>query len=442
MIFYKRRYFKAVTVFLSMVLCIVMMTCCSATHTLIEDAKDFSSSPVTQSINKTYFDERLPQSIETEHNGIVHKGYFLKYLRSNEFGWDIFTVCDVLGIKVVVLEDKYNIHKEWNIPINFYIEKGNVKLAFKGDVDSLHEIYIKTPYMAGINYKVIKNNKEIVLRDIPKNFKARGPCMDIYELLDALEIKYHTYKSTIYIDSDAQTPILGEIFSDSRIRLDSKQEVAFKLVNNYKSSNDRNYKSIELIVNGEKSVTIQRFDESDRGNTDYYYSGSIDYLNYNGEDFIQVNLGKDTNVYKYKDGELIPVLKKDSYQKYLNGNFTLETDENSKCTFIDKVNGVIKEVECKGAKPNSIYNVGISYFGRMEYDIQKDKFKLVANVGSITDGRYFFTAEIEFVYNGYTFIPAIIRSTNWAKFGEDKSNEKRIESMDEYRWFEYEVNNI
>lgn len=389
--------------------------------------------------NKVLFNESIPSPPENEFSGIVYKGYILKNLRENEWGWYIPALANELDIEMVVEEDKNDIYSKWEIPVNFYLKRGDVTLSFKGDIDKLDDVYLNAPHMATITYKVFKENRELVLKKQPLTYRKGGPYIDLIELLEALEIKYFTDGSTIYLDTGGKTEILGKVLDSRSVELSSKETVNLKLIYNYRSSNDPGYKDIELLINGKKDTGVKVFDEFSRGSSEYYRYGTVEYLNYSGEDLVQVILGNDTAVYKYEKGKLFPLFTRDDYIQYLGGSLVLKTGENGMSVFIDRVNGFRKEFELKDVKPNSIFDVNIRSFGRIETDILGKQLKMVAVAGAVCNGRVFFSVQIEFIYDGNAFIPLKIVSIDEARYDQDKTGEKLIDSMEEYKRFEYHL---
>jgi hypothetical protein len=383
-------------------------------------------------------DPQSEPSTQNEYDGIVYKGLLLKNVSENEWGWHIRALSKELDIEMGVLESNEKF-RDAIIPVNFYLKRGDVKLLFKGNVDRLDAEHLMYPETANITYKVYKDNKEINLEKTPFTYRRGGPYLDLNELLEALEIKYFKDGATTYIDSDGKTEILGKVLTRRNIESNDNKNIDLQLVYYYKKLNDPNYDRIDFVVNGNQNSPVKIYDEKKRGSSEYYQNGMVDYLNYKNEDFIQVALEKDTVIFRYEDGRLVPIFTKANYEKYLGGSLTLETYENGKSIYIDKVNDVTKEIQINNPEPNLIFNLNISDFGRMEQDYATNKLKLIAHADAIYDGKTFFSIELEFIYNGSIFVPSLVTSTDWARYGNDKRNEKLIESMKDYRWFEYRI---
>ncbi|MDK2984519.1 MAG: hypothetical protein PWQ96_161 [Clostridia bacterium] len=402
----------------------------------LTNANGFSTlSPKDSSEStKEVYRETLSTIPEDEYSGIVYNGYLLKNIWEDEFGWDIPYLSSQLGIKMVEQESEY---PDAILPINFYLQSEQTRLSFKGNVYPQRADYLSFPEGANIDYKVFKDDKEIKLEHTPFTFHGRAPHGDLLEILNALEIEYFKEGSTIYVYSDKPTEIKGKILTESTIELGSNQTLNVKLVYNYQDSENPNYQNIKLLVNGNESTI---FDEKNPGSSKYYRNGMVEYHEFQGEEFIQVRLDNDTVVYKYQDGELLPVFTKKDYQQYLNGNLSLETDIEGNAVFIDKVNGFKQQVSLSGAKPNAIFNLNIRQFSRLEVPYSGEKLTLTADAGAVYNGKYFFNLQIEYLYNGKKFIPTRIFSNDTAKMSEDKRDGKLVDSIEDYRRFEYELN--
>lgn len=386
-------------------------------------------------------DGGILSTAKDEFRDVVYQGYLYKCLYENEWGWNLCELCSTLGINMVIQEDKNGIYKNWAIPINFYVEKKGIKLAFEGDMGSLDGFDIKNPYMASIRYKVYKDGKEILLKHVPLTYRSGGPYMDIKELLGLFEISYYTDADTLYIDSMAPTDVKGKIFFDGNVALDSGKKVYCKLIYTYKNNNDTGYSSVELHFNDGREQKIPLFTEDHRGSAEYYDGGGIDHISIKGEDFIQVNLSQDTFIYKYLNGQLIYVFSEREYKKYFKGNFALEGDTDGKYIYTDKLNKIRRELVCDDVKPRTAYKISVISFDRLEQDVNNNSLNLVLNAGVIEGEKQIFGFSLTFVYDGKAFIPSKVVSIDWKKFGADKQNGKDIRSMSDYRYFEYEWEN-
>jgi hypothetical protein len=371
-----------------------------------------------------------------EFDGVVYQGYIYRGLYENEWGWRLGAICNTLGIRMVMQDDEHGIYEKHNIPIDFYLEKGNIRLTFKADTDTIDEWYINNPHMATIQYRVYRDGREIPMNKTPITYRAGGPYMDLKELLYLLEIDYAEEPDNIYMDSSVPTQIKGKVLFDGIIDLDS-QKVSCKLLYNYKGGDNPVNKDIKLVVGGEEKNTIILFDEETRGSTDYYYDGGINVIDFKGEQFVQVNLNRDTFIFKYTREGLVPIFSRSNYEDIFLGDIYIKRYEGEKSIYVDEINGFQKEFECRDIQPFSKYIISPLCFERVRHDVKNNRLGLVLRAGIVRKGKTIFSYDIDFNYKGNTFTPSEVVSTNWEKFNKDKENGKSI-NMADYLHFKYE----
>ncbi|MBI2874473.1 MAG: hypothetical protein HYY09_05260 [Firmicutes bacterium] len=383
-----------------------------------------------------------------EYAGIVYQGYLLKTLWENEWGWNIPLLAKELDMTFNVLEPEEDPRFiDSLVPVDFALERGGVKLTFKGDVERLSDPrYLSIPETAGLSYSAFKDSRVVEMKKDPLTYRTAGPYGDLNELLDMLEVSYFQDGPTIYLDARGKTPILGKKLAQASVGIgEGLHQLSLELLYDYKGENNPGYKRIRLLVSGaggDRELTV--FDERNPGSSMYYRDGSIERISYQGDELVQLNLGMDTVVFLHRAGELIKIFSPEDYRRFLGGNLVLETDQVGNAVFVDRFNGFQKALGPVGSPPNSSYDLHVISFGRITEDIPSRKLKLIADAGAVHEGRHLFLVQIEFVYEqdrqgSPGFTPVRIHATDWAKFDQDKRDGKPIRSMEEYRLFDYEI---
>lgn len=375
------------------------------------------SDNTVQQVQKEFLNERITQPSPKESSGVEYKGYILDSydLLYGALGiLSLEKVCKSLDIKMTPVYDKpEQENRETGMgrfpPYMIQMERDGVKLTFKA-IGSKEDYYKNMPF-AGVLYKAYKEDKEVSFESV-NCYKGTVYLSSLEELLSALEIKYFTDHSRgiTYVGSEEPVDIEGRILARREIELVPGQSSRIQLVYNYHPNKTPNYRNIELEILGPNNCYAKVFSVYDYGRSNYYEHGTIGVCNIDGDTLIQVSLSEtpmdgnvDTVIYKYFDGQLRPVFSKADYERYLDGNLTLESDDTGNCTFFDRVNGISRPVGLKSERCNTAFTVDIRD-ERLEMNSSTGKNELVVR-GSAVNKTNFFFLTMRYKYDKGRFVP-------------------------------------
>ncbi len=416
--------------------------------TIIHTSTEVKAKPPVKDavqVQKQVYNEDVPINTNDELNGIVYKGYLLKDVRENEWGWSIPAISKALDITYVV--DNSQI-PDAIVPINFTLQRESTKLTFKGNVIANKDLkipkgaYLTEPEAANLSYRVYKNGKELSFEKAPYTIKAGGPYVDLDELLQALNISYVKQNKTYYIDEKKPTTIIGKVLINQTIQLDDHKKLPIKLIYDYDNLENYRYRKIDLIVNNHKNRPITIYTAIQPGSYPYYRDAIFSYQTYKGLDLLQLELGlgHDTIIYKVNNDQLTPIFTKEYYQQFLNDNLYLETDKYGHITYVDKKSDYKHPIAIdQTLAPNSIYKLHSQIMDSMKLDVPNNQLKLVIMAGAFHQGKNIFTIYLEFIYNGQSFVPSKAYSIDWKKRDQAKISGKNIKSNLDYARFEYSL---
>ncbi len=387
--------------------------------------------PAAPPVEKTLYNDNTGIAAKEEPAAyrLVYGGYIYPVRRLD--GWDIRDLSQKTYTQMKILEGN-------ETPRRFELVRGQVSLTFIGQGDE-----------RTMTYRVFKDGKELEMDYSPHKYRGMGPFIELDAFLESLEIKHYTDEATklVYIDSDKPTEILGEKMYSGEISLAPGDRYEAEVDYDYVKPGGPEYEKITFSLKGKNNFNIILFDQANPGNSKSYENVQVNQVQYEGNDFIQVVLNAqgrsngDMVVFKYADGKLGPVFTKADYSRFMNtADIMLETDENGGCSFVDKLNGIKKEVGYKDLTPNSIFPVRRFWFNAPQYVQADNSLVIAATADSVYNGSLFFEISFQFKYNGTAFIPVKAEALDSKKFIEDKNSGKSIEPLSKYKIFEYDMN--
>jgi len=368
-----------------------------------------------------------------EYEGVVYNGLLWKDLRPNEFeAWPLNRISRDLDIAMTVPDNPPE-YKDAIIPLKILL--GNASVAFALDTGNVkNAIDLQFPERANAVYSVSKNGKTQQLKKPPFIYRGSGPYVDLKEFLTLMDLDYAESGQTLYVGSRGSGEIKGKVMSHDVFQTRDPEDADVKLIYLYDPANIPRYRTIELVIGGERVVL---FDNDRPGRSAYYNSGSAEFAEYQGETFLQVHLDQDTVILKKISGQWKPIFSATQYAAFDSGRFSLKIEADGSASFVDTIRHAEHHVHASGGTPGKVYPVTIQGFAR---DMSVDgPFSIVAQIGAREEGRIVFSGQVRFVYNGDTLVPAEIASWDEQKYGQDKAAGKTILTKDDYLQFRYSL---
>lgn len=382
---------------------------------------------------KDFSNERISEPFSKELHGVVYKGYLLDYSRAlgAYYGdYSVYNICNSLDIKVTpsydglskeLLTDKRDI---WSPPA-IILEKGKVRLIFK--LSHSYKDSFNYQGFPGVPYKAYKNGQEVSFKSI-NEYKGNIYISSLEELLSAMEIQYYldAPKGIIYIDSDKATEIKGRILENYLNGLSPGEKSRIKLIYNFRTSTEFEYREIILQINGKRAMEVTVFDKYYPGRSLYYANGNVSIHKIKGDTLIQVKLSDtpangniDSAIYKYTQDTLMPIFSIAQYEDYFTGGINLESNNSGICSFEDPARDIKKTLDLKVEKINTQFRVDVRDV-TFELRPSSTEEQLTIRASSILKNEFF----NEFVFYDYKkgyFEPKEILLTNNAYYQDEAS---------------------